>query len=421
MEARSLFHPAPPAPSAPTAATSPLYALKSPVDLAKIGPLIERARLRRRVVVRKLCDLQALPSGRLSANERALIGDLLVNLLADCDDDLQREAAERLCALTETPAPLIHALSINETTALVLAERAAALPDWAYSVAAEANGVEVRRRLAARSDVPTAVADQLVGYGQLDVLQALAANEDAKLSPRAVDALVARSRLDADLQRPLLNRRELTPAQGFAMFWWLSPEGRKVVLNRFSVDRKIVQEALGDSFDASSNADAEDGGLRGLDPGVDQVLSLIERRTSPRRDGMSVDWSVIALNAQRARRSLSPEAGGEEIATLARLCGLEPGAAELIIADRHGQSLAVFAKAYGLPRTAFQSIIESPTGAGDAFSEPVKADLTALFDGLSRDYAVTALRYWSWSRQAGQTGLSDADRAERLYQSLGGV
>ena len=132
--------------------------------------------------------------------------------------------------------------------------------------------------IAQRKDLSTAVADVVIERNRNRVCKAVLKREDCVLSPNAVNKLVARSsRHNLELQPLLLRRRELEPAHGFMMFWWVPAEQRKRrIFARFALDRSIIQDALADLYPKVFRSGGEP------DPFVKDILILCERRHRPR-------------------------------------------------------------------------------------------------------------------------------------------
>ncbi|MEL7029934.1 MAG: DUF2336 domain-containing protein, partial [Pseudomonadota bacterium] len=319
--------------------------------------VVEDAAAVRRLIVRKLCDLVVLPAGRLTANERALAADVLLNVLHSSDVPLRREAAERLARLSDAPAGLISHLALDVIdVARPILEQGPVAPDWLVLEAAR-NGTEAHRSaLASRADLTPGAADQLIAFGETGVLEALLRNAHVRLSPSAMDRLAAQAGYLERFQDLVLDRDELTPAHGFALFWRLSARRRRTVLTRFSVDRRLLQESLQDLFRYAAFAET-------LDPVVRDVTSLIERRRLPRvdRDG-AASLETIAKAVIAIRRAPSSELVGG----LAQLVGVRSATLGRVFADPGGEPVAILCKAVGLSRDTFDVIFHD-----EAQSEPV--------------------------------------------------
>ena len=64
----------------------------------------------RALMVRKLLDIVVLPAGKLSANERSLTADILLQVLGKVEEDLRVEVATRVARVPECPSALLRML-----------------------------------------------------------------------------------------------------------------------------------------------------------------------------------------------------------------------------------------------------------------------------------------------------------------------
>ncbi|MBY0421754.1 MAG: DUF2336 domain-containing protein, partial [Parvularculaceae bacterium] len=203
--------------------------------------------------------------------------------------------------------------------------------------------------------------------------------EDLVLSPAATDILVARSATDPELQALLLRRRELEPAHGFVMFWWVDRECRRRILQRFSMNRTTIQDSLQDLYPEVFTDEAPD-------PIVKEVLIFLDRRHRPRgANGEIVGMDVVRKTLSYARRHPEPEV----IHAVGLIAGVGRELAGRILRDAGGEPFAVMCKAVGLSRDDFYAIVARDDDAP-------KARWLETFDSISRDFSRAALRYWDW-------------------------
>ena len=181
-----------------------------------------RTALRAASLLRRLMDVVALPSSRGNIQDRAIAGDLLLEILLESDvvgPRAVRAPAPGNVAGAQAPAALSRARC---------AARRAADPR-------RQQGVRRRRPLphrrawaarriawpcAQRRDIGPAVASAIAESGDAVAMKALLDNTQSRLSDRSVELMVAASR-DAPALPPLLiQREEVRPAHALAMFWW---------------------------------------------------------------------------------------------------------------------------------------------------------------------------------------------------------
>ncbi len=68
----------------------------------------------RDALVRKLLDIVVLPAARLTANERSLVADLMLQLLDKVDEAIKLDVSRRLARVAEAPNSLLRVLLLSE-------------------------------------------------------------------------------------------------------------------------------------------------------------------------------------------------------------------------------------------------------------------------------------------------------------------
>lgn len=338
-------------------------------------------------MVRNLADTVVLPAGRISANERSLVADILLQIVDKVEIELRMEVAVRIARVVESPPALVRMLVLDEPPVAEKILRGAETVAEALLIEAAREG-EIAHRLmiAQRFDLPTAVVDALIQYDEMEVFKAVLKRDDCTLSPNAVNKFVAYSATKQDLQAPLLRRRELEPAHGFMMFWWVDQERRRRVLSRFALDRRIIQDALEELYPKvfRSNADP--------DPIVRDILILAERRHRPRgANGEPVSMDVVLRTLAAARRYPSQEI----IHAIGMIAGVSRELAARILRDPTGEPFAVMCKSLSVPRDDFFALFEIESEEGGVPASEGEY-LLSVFDGLARDFSRAVLRYWDW-------------------------
>jgi hypothetical protein len=168
------------------------------------------------------------------------------------------------------------------------------------------------------------------------------------------------------------------------MFWWVPPAARSEILSRFSVERRMMHEALDDVLDAGLAA-------AGADEALHVMLSLV-------RPPVMLDKALLTrlINLAGMNRS------DDFIETMADGARIRPETVRRIVGDQSGEPLAVYGKAAGLTRKEFGDLIVAAAEirVGDM---PARGDLeriTAVFDAISIDRATHVLHCWDWATSA---------------------
>jgi uncharacterized protein (DUF2336 family) len=368
----------------------------SPADMA--GPHQSSAR---ELLVRKLIDIVVLPAARLSANERAVAGDVLLQVVDKVEEPLRIEIARRLARVAEAPPALTRLLLLDEPeVARPIIRLAEHLPEALLIECARLGKTAHRDMIARRADLTTSLADVLVSFNEPEIARLLLKREEFALSPSAIDILVSRSTQDVELQALLLRRRELEPAHGFMMFWWVDSERRRRILARFALDRGVIQDALQDLYPRTFR---QPNG----DPFVKEILVMLDRRHRPR----GVNGEAVSMDVVRRTLVAALQYPAQEIIyAIAMVAGVSRELAARILRDPSGEPVAVLAKSLGVSRDDFYAAVRDSKSDLAAKADP----LLAVFDTMARDFSRAVLRYWDWDgnpRIAAITRLLGLDEA----------
>jgi uncharacterized protein (DUF2336 family) len=360
---------------------------KAPAPDVLLTPMSKVGSTPRTQLARKLADIAVLPAGRVSANERALVADILLQVIGNVDMALRKEIASRIAKLAESPPALVRALLLDEPEVAEAILRGSVTIAEGILIEAAREGVAAHRMMiAARVNLTTATADALLEKGELEVCKAVLKRDDCTLSPNAVNQLVAMSATAPDLHGPLLRRRELEPSHGFIMFWWVDAERRRRILTRFSIDRRIIQDALADLF-------AEVFQSRNRDPFVEEILTLAERRLRSRNaQGELVSKDVVLRALDDAWRDPSQD----HCSAVAAIANVRDELGARIMRDAGGEPFAIICKSVGITRDQFYALVKKPHPPGPAAQDDKSDYLLGVFDSLARDFARAIMRYWDW-------------------------
>jgi uncharacterized protein (DUF2336 family) len=351
-----------------------------------LSPMTSGARVS---MVRKLTDLVVMPLGRLSNNERSFTADLLIRALDAVDVSVRADAARRMAGFAEIPSHLQRYLIRDDiSVARPVLELSSHIAEAIMCEAAMVS-YDHRKAIVTRDDITSQVADVLINFGETDIIIALLKMEEITFSDQTMDILVSRSQNDIEVRPLLIKRLELRLEHGMSMFWWLDMHQRKAVLQRFSLDRAVIQEAMHSLFVEIFTAEDPDMSVKG-------ILKLIDRRHRPRgRDGEMVTMEIVEKTLAAAR--LMPN--DEFSHAVGLIAGIRTQTATRILNDWSGEAFAVLCKSVGLSRAAFIALFTNE-GEVETSGPTYDADkiewLVGVFDSIARDYSRTILRYWDW-------------------------
>lgn len=350
----------------------------------------------RQALLRRLADVVCLPASRINAFERAVTGDLLVEMLRLAPVDERRRVAVRLAPLAELPDSLARLLLRDEpSVAGPLIEQCASLNDVDLIGCARDAGIEHRLLIAERRGLSEVVTETLLSFGEDVVIEAVLKNNSARLAQVAIEGVVAMSRQSRGLCAALLKRPELRPSGAYVMFWWCDAEERRTVLQRFAVSREVLQDSVEDLF---ALAAAENWS----DPVTRKALQFIERRQRNRAAIDKSPYSGLEAAVAATAKGMTRELVGE----IGYLSGVKPLTAAKILGDAGGEPMAILCKATGLSRLDLQSLwraLRRPEVTADGEVHPDWERVQITYEMLAVDRAQTVLRYWNWSLSSALT------------------
>ncbi|MEX1147822.1 MAG: DUF2336 domain-containing protein, partial [Sphingomonadales bacterium] len=203
----------------------------------------------RQRLVEHMADLFLSNEGRLTEHQRALMGDILTKLVGEMETVVRKELAARFAGNEDISPDLVRVLANDRIEiARPVLERSGVLRDTDLIEIVHNRSEEHRLCIAMRQKVSEDVSDAIVESGGVDVIEALLRNQDAELSKRAMEYLVAESRRVDRFQEPLLTRHDLPATLAHRMFWWVSAALRKkILLDYADLDPVTLDDAIQDA------------------------------------------------------------------------------------------------------------------------------------------------------------------------------
>lgn len=351
----------------------------------------------RHALLKRLADVVSLPASRINAFERAVTGDLLVEMLRLAEPRERKRVAMRIAPLAELPNSLARMLLRDDPEiAGLLLDQCASLSDADLVACARDTTTQHRFLMASRRGLSEVVTETLIGFNEPEVIEAVLRNGSARLSQVGIESVVSLSRKSTHLCLWLLRRPELRPSGAYVMFWWCGAEDRRTILQRFAVSREAMQEVTEDVFPMMA---AENW----ADPVARKALQFIERRQRNRAAITKSPFdSLEQAVATAARDGLNREVASE----IAFLAGVKPLTGAKIMGDVGGEPLAILCKATGMGRGDLLALWRSmrrPETAADGSPHPDWERVQITYEMLAVDRAQTVLRYWNWSLSSALT------------------
>ncbi|MEM1389654.1 MAG: DUF2336 domain-containing protein [Pseudomonadota bacterium] len=345
----------------------------------------------RRTLMRRLIDYVSIPGSNVPHQDRAMAGDILLEILFHANDEDRAHCSRRLAVMKDAPRRLLRYLAqCSFEVAQPVLEENEAFDASDLCQIVERVTTQHRMAMAGRKIVQPALTDKLAEFGEPSVLEALVKNPGAKLSEHALDILVTRSRKHERLCYFLIKRTDLRPSQAMILFWWANGDTRRDILRRFAADRLEMIEMCGDVFAMAAEE-------KWADPVARKALQLIERRQRNRAAiNKSPYDSLEHAVSTAAANGMDPDLAQE----IGYLAGVKPVTIAKIMSDHGGEGLAVLCKATGLkkrPLAQLWKALKRPLKMETGELHPLFAYTLDTYDLLTVAKAQTSLRYWNWS------------------------
>lgn len=384
-----------------------MVSLRTDEGTGKAEPVVDLGRLRvlagdrrpeaRRAVARGIGALVLGPADALAPSEKAIAFDILALVLHDVEMAVRRELADRLAEEADVPRTLLMALldgGVEIARPLLL--RSEALSDADLVSIVRSRTHEHRLAIAARRHLSPPVGDALVescreeGWERGEaVALALLNNPGAALSARAMRHLSEVVAHRPPLCRPLLSRPELTPDLAARLYWLVSVELRRFVMERFPLPREQLDKALQGTLARLIEA------CRTRQQPASEVTATANRLAEGGAATPPVLIHVLRAGQIGLFETLFAGAGRLPLPVARRLI-TEPG----------GEPLAVACRALRIDKGHFASIFLLSRGArpGEQVVDPRELSrVLAFFDKVTPAMAEAAADVWR--RQPGTAPL----------------
>ncbi len=228
-----------------------------------VSKLIDLARNRttegRSALVNAIGDLIDEYERQFSAQEMALMNDILRKLIQEVAGPIRKALAEKMARAKSAPVEVIEILANEEIdVAASILQHSELLSDHALVDIIRKRTRSHRLAIAMRKHISSGVCDALVEPQESDVIKRLLENHGAEISEATLAYLVDQSLTVDEFQEPLLRRNDLRPDLAKRMYVHVSVALRDFILAHFDVDRAELDAKLAEATtEALENATAE--------------------------------------------------------------------------------------------------------------------------------------------------------------------
>lgn len=336
----------------------------------------------RKALVNAVSDLFFNNTDVLSDREKALMTDILRQIIHDVEMSVRRELAERLADAKQAPHELILALANDEIeVAHPLLIQSDILHDFDLVEIIHHRTLEHQLAIAMRKTLNESVTDALVEAGNEDVVAKMIENPNARISKSTMEYLVDQSKRVDTYQNPLLKRPDLEPDLAKKMYWWVSAALRQHIVKNFKIDALNLDETLESTVkNVIDRIDTTSGGENSKPANLAERLSE-EGEVTPRMLVQVLRQGEVPLFE----------------AMFSKMSGLRPRLLRRMLFEPGGEALAILCKAVNMGKPDFASIFMLSRKArnSERGTDPQELKLILeLFDRIMPDAADRMLKKW---------------------------
>ena len=356
--------------------------LQDLIELAK-----EPSSERRRDLLRGITDVFLAQSpDRLDPSQMALFDDVMVRITSEMEEAVRAELSHRLAPNAVVPPALLRQLADDSiAVAEPVLRCASALSEADLVEIARTKGQDHLRAISQRPQVTVAVSDAIVERGDDETLDVLLRNSHAELSRQASETAVDRAQVNPALHEAVVQRESLPADLLNEMYFIVEARLRQTIMARNeTLDPQELQAAL----DAGRNRlAARDGAMP-----VDFAAAEAEVATLVKQGGLTP--TVLTSFLRRGQKTKFTIA-------LAQLADIDFATARRILDGRHVDPLAIVCRAAGFERALFLTFVVLMLGHEADVMGRAK-EYGDLYQQLTKDAALRAIRFWRLRRQTGE-------------------
>ncbi|MCE2509628.1 MAG: DUF2336 domain-containing protein [Alphaproteobacteria bacterium] len=351
----------------------------------EIGQLLSLARDKsdagRERLINTVSDLFMEDEKTLTERERALMTDILNQLIREVEMAVRRHLSERLSVLPNAPRELILTLANDAIeVARPILLNSEILHDTDLIEIIQHRTMEHQLAVAMRKDISETVSDALVETNSVDVIKTLLENVDAKISSSTKEYLVEESQKVNVYREPLIRRPDLGPALAEKMYWWVSAALRQEISAKFDIDvtalddqiESTVRDILESEGEKAPQAQKKPDSAERLVKDIDVTPELLVRVL--RQGEVSLFAALFAKYTELSGK-------------LVRRLLFEPG----------GEGMAIACKAKDLPKQIFASIflLSRKARPGENVVDPGELSrILAFYERIDPEAAQKVTKQW---------------------------
>ncbi len=342
----------------------------------------ERSDAGRKALVDAVSDLFFDDQHVLSDREKALMTDILRQIIHDVEMSVRVNLAERLAETKNAPHELILLLANDEIeVAHPILLESDLLHDTDLIEIIHHRTLEHQLSIAMRKSINEDVTDALVEEGNEDVVKTMLENSSARISKGTMEYLVHESKRVDSYQNPLLSRPDLAPELAKRMYWWVSAALRQHIVEHYEVDLTEIDETI--------------------ETAVKDVI-----RETKEEEKKEAPIAVVLAERLAESEAITPKLLVQVLrqgeiplfeALFAKMTGLDVPLVRQILFEPGGEALAMACKAAEIDKSNFASLfmLSRKAWSGEEAISPIELTrVLNLFDRVQTDMATKLLKQW---------------------------
>jgi uncharacterized protein (DUF2336 family) len=352
----------------------------------------------RQALTATVTDLFFAKGNALTDRERALMTEILRQLISDVESSVRKSLADRLAHQKDAPHDLIVALANDQIeVAHAILLHSEVLRDAELIEVIHHRTLEHQLAIAMRKSVSEQVCDALVETGDVGVIKALLENNSARIASATMAYLVEQSKRVDTYQNPLLQRPDLPPQLAKRMYLWVSAALRKHILEHFPIDATDFDDVLEETVANLTEHPAE-----------------AERKSVQLADNLSAEQ---AITPQLLIQSLRQGEIALFEALFGRMTGIRLTLVRRLLFERGGEGLAIACRALRIEPPLFASIYLLSRKARQNDPPPARGDIKRILDFYEQTPPIAAEKLLKkWQRDPGfLQAVWEIERPDRSY------
>lgn len=285
----------------------------------------------RRKIILEVANLVGVD---LAPHEKEILSEVMVELLKQAEIDLRQAIAERLAVLDYAPLRVILQLANDDiSVARPVLQNSPVLTDMDLIFIIKSKGSEYWQAVAQRADLSPEIVDTLVRTRDMETAIALTENQRATLTRHAVEVLAEMAADNAQLAKPLSQRREVPQALAQALY----AEAARAI--------RISPATMSDR--------------RARDSAEHVIQEFIEGTITPSPEVREAARQAAEKGILTPDYLMKPLQRGQMaafIALFARYTGQTDDLVEMVVKNSSGKGMAVLCKLAGMEQRDFENL-----------------------------------------------------------------